>query len=250
MAPYDLTRCPQSARIQYWSNPDITYNGISMGTETYENNARVLNETRGTVSGFRHRPLSVYINGPSYLPFLETGWYTVYVSGGDHSASETYSWYRKDDGSSTWYYKGYNNPHAEKMIITNFNLKVDVTKGAMQGSYIRYVQSDRPLPKDVADIPITYDLYQNHPNPFNPATTIRYELPEASRVALTIYNIMGREVNTWNLLEPPGYRQVVWDGRDGNGRPVPTGIYMYRIVATSIEGSERFAATRKMVLIK
>ncbi|MFB0516258.1 MAG: FlgD immunoglobulin-like domain containing protein [Candidatus Neomarinimicrobiota bacterium] len=99
-------------------------------------------------------------------------------------------------------------------------------------------------------VPEAYALYPAHPNPFNPSTSIEYDLSEASRVSLVIYDIMGREVIRWEGLEEVGYRQVVWDGKDQGGRSVPAGIYLYRFTATSVESDKRFTASRKMVLLK
>jgi hypothetical protein len=95
-------------------------------------------------------------------------------------------------------------------------------------------------------IPTTYALHQNHPNPFNPTTTIRYDVPVGGgNVTLRIYDVNGRLVRT--LVEgrrPAGQLAVTWDGRDNKGNPVATGAYFYRVRA------KRFEQTRKMVLLK
>jgi hypothetical protein len=95
-------------------------------------------------------------------------------------------------------------------------------------------------------IPTTYELSQNFPNPFNPATTIRYGLPSAERVTLKIYNLLGAEVATLVNDEPKaaGYHAAIWDGRDKNGRVVASGVYVYRMQAGS------FVMTKKLALVK
>jgi photosystem II stability/assembly factor-like uncharacterized protein len=95
-------------------------------------------------------------------------------------------------------------------------------------------------------IPTTYELSQNFPNPFNPATTIRYGLPKAERVTLKIYNLLGAEVATLvsDEQQAAGYHAAIWDGRDKNGRLVASGVYVYRIRAGS------FTSTRKLTLVK
>ncbi len=88
-------------------------------------------------------------------------------------------------------------------------------------------------------------LSQNFPNPFNPVTTIRFELPRALDVRLAVYDVQGREVT--KLAEGrmnAGIYARVWDGRDHNGRAVASGIYWYRL-----EAGDRVLA-RKMVLLK
>ena len=102
---------------------------------------------------------------------------------------------------------------------------------------------------DQGDLPENFAV-SAYPNPFNPATTISYALPQASRVSLAIYDMLGREMRRWDLQEPAGYRQVVWDGTDLAGRLVPTGIYIYRLVATSTESGERFVGSKKIVLME
>lgn len=94
-------------------------------------------------------------------------------------------------------------------------------------------------------LPQRFELSQNYPNPFNPSTHIRFELPKAAAVTLTIYNSLGQEVRRLvDGLKPAGYHTVIWNGKDQNGRAVPSGVYHYRLQAGD------FIATKKMVLAK
>ncbi len=97
-----------------------------------------------------------------------------------------------------------------------------------------------------------YAISANYPNPFNPTTTIAYELPQRSTVRLVIYDLLGQQVR--ELLNQPkeaGRYRVVWDGRDDQGQAVASGMYIYRFEATPISGkAPRFIRTRKMVLLK
>ena len=95
-------------------------------------------------------------------------------------------------------------------------------------------------------VPEVYALRSNYPNPFNPSTTIVYELPEAGPVSLKVYDLTGKHIRTLvNESVPAGYFQVVWDGRDAHGAALATGVYFYRLVA-----SQGYAKTLKMVLMK
>ena len=95
------------------------------------------------------------------------------------------------------------------------------------------------------NIPTKYKLYENYPNPFNPITTIRYDLPDETNVKLIIYDIMGREViRLADETQLPGYKSVVWKGTNKSNQQVSTGIYFYQII------TPQFSKTRKMVYLK
>ena len=117
------------------------------------------------------------------------------------------------------------------------------TTGIPLGKQILTDRAARGMPKAFA-------LQSPSPNPFNPVTTLRYNLPQASRVNLAIYNLAGSEIRSWERQEPAGYRHVTWDGRDESGQQAPTGIYIYRLAASPLDGGEPFVASRKMVLLK
>jgi hypothetical protein len=93
--------------------------------------------------------------------------------------------------------------------------------------------------------PYRFRLYQNHPNPFNPTTRIRYEIQERMPVRLSIYDVQGRLVRRLvDTIRQPGLYSVEWDGNNGKGQNVSSGIYFYRLVAGSA------VQTRKMVMLK
>ena len=99
-------------------------------------------------------------------------------------------------------------------------------------------------------LPAEYVLHQNYPNPFNPTTRIQYDLPEASNVRLSIYNILGQEVKT--LVDgyvDAGYQSVEWNSTNNSGTVLPSGVYIYRMQAQSVKSGE-FHQVKKMILIK
>jgi hypothetical protein len=108
----------------------------------------------------------------------------------------------------------------------------DFSKGTATGD------PDSPDAKD-------YYLAQNVPNPFNPSTTVRFGLPVPSEVSLRIYDTAGRLVRS--LVEghhEAGHHEAFWNGLDGAGRPVASGVYFYRLATSA------FTEEKKMVLLR
>lgn len=94
----------------------------------------------------------------------------------------------------------------------------------------------KPLP----EIPSAYILHQNHPNPFNPVTKIRYEIPELSPVNLSVYNSLGQKVKTLvNVQQPSGIYEATF-----NAASLCSGIYIY------VLETEKYVLKRKMILLK
>jgi photosystem II stability/assembly factor-like uncharacterized protein len=108
-----------------------------------------------------------------------------------------------------------------------------------------------PLPPDVdafeQAVPKAYALEQNYPNPFNPVTTLKYELPVDSKVSLRIYNVLGQVAAVLaDDVQQAGYKSVEWDARGA-----ASGVYFYRLNATSTVGPRRtFTNVKKMCLVK
>ena len=105
---------------------------------------------------------------------------------------------------------------------------------------------DPPVAVDLEFIqPTLFYLHTNYPNPFNPTTTISYDLPKRSQVTLGIYDLLGKRIKTLlNQSQDVGVKTVRWDGTDEFGRQVSAGVYLYQIKAGE------FTQTRKMLLLK
>ncbi len=88
-------------------------------------------------------------------------------------------------------------------------------------------------------------LLRNAPNPFNPATVIRYAIPAHEHVDLSVYTIHGQLIRTLvDGIQPAGQHSVTWDGRDSLGRAAGTGIYLYRVLTPSGAATERMTLVR------
>jgi len=94
-------------------------------------------------------------------------------------------------------------------------------------------------------IPTEYALHDNFPNPFNPTTTIRYDLPVKAKVRFTVYDMLGRQIKT--LVDDEvaaGYHTITWDGTNQHGIQVGTGVYLYQIE------TKNYRDSGKMILLK
>jgi len=96
---------------------------------------------------------------------------------------------------------------------------------------------------ETAPVPVT--LAQNHPNPFNPSTTIEFYIPEAGQVSLRVFDVSGRLVRTLvdDSMEP-GSHSVTWNGQDENGNSVPSGVYFSRF------RTGKTTLSKKMILLR
>ena len=125
---------------------------------------------------------------------------------------------------------------------------IEVISSEFFGSWLptdRYVWVYTSVAVKVDDAPLPADfvLMQNHPNPFNPTTTIRYSLARPQLVQIEVFNILGQLVRTLeDSYQGVGTYETNWDGNDSGGRGVASGVYFYRLRAGE------FVQTRKMVL--
>ncbi|UCF64821.1 MAG: T9SS type A sorting domain-containing protein, partial [bacterium] len=88
------------------------------------------------------------------------------------------------------------------------------------------------------------------PNPFNPETHIKFNIPVESKVSIKIYNILGQEIielTSGNRI--PGFYEIVWEGKNKNHQSVASGMYIYQIYAQSVDGTQRFVQSKKMLLL-
>jgi len=114
-----------------------------------------------------------------------------------------------------------------------------------EGSIIDTSSCDSTTVETDIEIPDKFLLHPPYPNPFNPITTIRYDLPEQATVNIIIYDMLGRRVKTVvKTNQEAGFKSVIWDGTNNQGNPVSAGVYFYQIQAGD------FVLTKKMVLLK
>jgi hypothetical protein len=129
--------------------------------------------------------------------------------------------------------------------VSEGSAAVTVGAGRNSGNVDLIVPGTTAVQEQAVEVPATYDLAQNFPNPFNPETGITYQVPVRTNVSLRVYNALGQEVRTLvNRVQDAGVYSAVWDGKDNNGRQLTSGIYLVRLEAGD------FVMTRKMAMVK
>ena len=152
--------------------------------------------------------------------------------------------YRLDPATQRWAYIG----GTEAPLTTFWSVEAVPAIGVMRfGTYGRGIWDfDLSGLTGVAHAsPARLLPLANHPNPFNPKTTLRFTLPETGRVELTLHDPRGRRVRT--LLHetlPEGEHRVDWNGRDDAGREQPSGVYFARIASGDLRGELRLTLLR------
>ena len=110
---------------------------------------------------------------------------------------------------------------------------------------ILYVNRYDYLSIESEGIPTEFALHENYPNPFNPTTQIRFDLPEMGNVTLSIYNMLGQKVKTFNMQSAPaGYHALTWNATNDLGAPISAGVYLYQLQ------TDGYVKTKKMILLK
>ena len=156
--------------------------------------------------------------------------------------------YKTTNSGTNWFYQ---LPDTSINIATYTNIQfiTDSAGWASNTGIIHTTDGGGPLVtvSDInADLPKSFLLFQNFPNPFNPNTVIMYELTANSIVKLKIFDITGREVKTLvNQRQNSGEYKIEF-----NGTYLNSGVYFYQLEATSNKTNETFSETKKMLLVK
>lgn len=175
-----------------------------------------INHTATTVWEYRHTP-SIFGFAMGYVQRLSNG--------------------------NTFICWGYTNPNITE-VTPSGNIVFEMSLPLGDLTYRAYKDSWNGNPVAIKqageNIPLSYKLNQNFPNPFNPGTKITYQVPKSSQVKLSVYDVLGNEVAVLvNQVQQPDVYRVVW-----NALNFPSGVYFYKLQAGD------FTQTRKMTLIK
>lgn len=187
---------------------------------------------------------------------------TVTITHGDSLEFEAFAFdLNKDTLIYNWYFneQKINNENSSKYLLKTTDKQIGIhylklfisdkdttisVKWTINIQYLTFIN-------DIHDLKILYSfsLSPNYPNPFNSQTKIKYEIPTNSKVTIKIFNLLGQGIITLvDDYKEIGDHEVIWDGKNRNGSLVASGIYIYRIDATS--SSKHFVQERKMVLLQ
>lgn len=149
-----------------------------------------------------------------------------------------------------------NNFHSATAGQTIIGRAQNANNIVVAGFWILSAGPTEVSPAEKPNLPTEFALHQNYPNPFNPETVIEYDLPNACLVTVEIFNTVGQRIRLISSqVQGPGYAQVVWDGRDDQGKVMGSGVYFYQVTAFSAANKAsnhqiQFQQTKKMLFVK
>ena len=123
---------------------------------------------------------------------------------------------------------------------------IDIVDAQVRDDSYRLNTLATPVSVRIQTRPEVYALRNNYPNPFNPETTLKYDLPEAGDVTLEVYNMLGQVVSTLvNEHQTAGRYAIQWDATNDHGQSLSSGVYFYRV-----QVGDQFTDIKKMLLLK
>ncbi len=230
-----------NATLKLENIPDLVFNGDEFDVSVWAHNV-------GDLKGYQ---LTVKYNSDKYTLIQTDEVEGDFLVSGDPSISRTV-FFNLDDRKGKIYVssllgKVKSAEGSGELLTLRFKSNVDGETPNIMLTDIMVGNSDNKIFKlaDAVNMPEDFMLRQNFPNPFNPETSIRLQLPEASQVTLKVYNILGQEIKTLvNKNLDAGYHTIRWDGTNNIGLKVASGVYIYRMKAGG------FINSKKMVFLK
>jgi hypothetical protein len=144
---------------------------------------------------------------------------------------------------------GFGNNHVANIDDESSTFTIHTQFGSINPPFYTAWDFEEGTVSDIEDVTGIVirrpNLRRNYPNPFNPSTTLTFELPKQMKIKLVIYDVLGRVVNTLvDGPQKPGVHSVIWSGKDNHGSPVSSGVYFYSLT------TDNYNRTLKMVLLR
>lgn len=258
-ASYNWPKAGQGSAVRFTPPSKLTkvtqakifINDVTTGNQF---NLRVLADANGAPGN------TVY--GPVPVTVANTGWTTFDLNGANISVNGDFYVMIEYNGTSRPYFGSEATPPLAKRSW-DFDGRSWVlfdTEDYLIRATVEYGTTGVDDRNTDGATPKVFELAQNYPNPFwseatsrsagNPETTIKYQLPEQAQVELEVYDLTGRRVATLESgMKTTGVHLARWNGRDQAGRAVASGVYFYRMQATSRHG-QRWVMTKKMTVMR
>jgi protocatechuate 3,4-dioxygenase beta subunit len=210
------------------------------GTEDAENGQRAGGKIYGSITDAKNNKIrdgTVYLLNDSEQPvsYAQSNAEGMYelrsVPPGSYRLKAAHQNYKREynDGALTF-------QDAKAISIGSGALEINFVLESRSGTGV----DDKPV------VPKTIELYGNYPNPFNPTTRIRFGLPADMNVQLRIFNLLGQEVRLLDGgMMSAGLQSINWDGKDGPGHSLPSGVYFYDFTANG-----QSHGIKKMILLR
>ncbi len=240
--------------IGKFSNPNLTYFGVPIGTAADHNVARLHNEMGSVICGYRTKATSGYLNKPittegvfyaeatndirNDASFLATSGSDVRFTAGSKVTLKT--GFRAATGSKFVAKIGTGASASEGLSTAPNGIVATQFSATAEAEQPEKPALQRTEGEETSLLPTEFALFQNYPNPFNPTTTIRYALPRSTKVVLVVYDVLGRKaMELVNETKAAGFYEVSL-----NASRLASGTYFYRLQAGE------YVETRKMVVMK
>jgi uncharacterized delta-60 repeat protein len=237
---------------------NVYVTGYSDSTGTYQDFATIKYDSSGNELWVRRYDYGVTGTDKAYAIAMDDSG-NVYVTGMSGGGGITFFDFAtikyRTNGDTAWVMRyngsGSGSDYAQAVAVDDSG-NVYVTgyglgSGTEDFCTIKYVQTPSEVKDETGDRerPTDFDLSQNYPNPFNPTTKIEFTLAKSGFVTLHVYDVLGRKVKSLISEElSAGYKSVIWDGKNDDGKEVASGVYFYQLKVGD------FSEPKKMLLLK
>jgi len=230
--------------IYFTNNPNFVGQGGNEGGDLHVASIDITTNAKGKSVNARASVKIVDADGDPVEDALVSGVWSGLTDDSDEFATGSDGFGTANSDKVDKKSRGYFTFNVSNVIKSGWEYDTTHPNNVTSGS-VQWNVAGKIIAENSESIPTTTDLIGNYPNPFNPTTTIQYQLSEIQNVKLQIYSLTGKRIRTLiNAEQTTGHHSVIWDGKDNLGTKVSSGIYIYKLQAGS------FVKMYKMSLLK